>query len=79
MGLHFASSLSLFLPTVKCLNDAAGLEIVQEMCITHLFATCSTFGKGEAPQNTEYFFQADIYPVTLSSTFSAALALGSTL
>jgi len=72
--------LRLLKPTVMSLNDAAGLEIVVKRRMTHVIGICSTFGKGEPPNNAEIFMKTDIADVVEASNAKfTVLALGSSL
>jgi len=75
--LHRA--LKLLKPSLACLNDVAGLNIVKDKRITHLVAICSTFNRGEFPGNAKIFSESDIEPDILKGTKVAVCALGSSL
>jgi len=74
-----AQALRLLKPTVMCLNDVAGLDIVEKRRITHLFAFCSTFNRGEFPSNAQEFSTTEIPSGRLAGVKVAVLAVGSTM
>jgi len=70
-------ALRMLKPMLMSLNDAAGLEIVKQRKITHIFAICSTFNRGEFPANASIFEKTPIVDGILSETNVAVLAVGS--
>ena len=72
-------ALKLLKPTVMDINSAAGLEVVEEKGITHIIVICSTFNRGEFPQNARKIAEAVHAPDVLDGKQYAVLALGSSL
>lgn len=72
-------ALRLCKPTICCLNDVAGLDIIKTQAISHMLVLCSTFGAGSAPSNASLFMETDIPSKQLADTKVAVLALGSSM
>ncbi|KAL7542616.1 hypothetical protein ACHAXR_011933 [Thalassiosira sp. AJA248-18] len=71
-------ALHLLKPTVCSLNAVAGLGIMKTNRVTHFIAICSTFNRGEFPQNAKQFVESAIPSDALKGVKTAVLGLGST-